>query len=153
MKHLWIILFFNKVTTNKKGQKNDKSFRNLRKIPMKTSVFNILICTVLDFSELSNLGFVQAAALNHFFGISRLYPYWLEKFWTAKEKTREMRFLQIRSKTHLELVWNVILIGFLQVCLYLDGQIQSVFFVTCNMTERLSQILSARTAPERPSRI
>ncbi len=103
-----------------------------------------------------NIGFVETASPNPFFGISRLYPDWFWKFWTAK-KTHEMCFLQIRSKPHLEVVWNAIPIWFLHMCLSpdaLDTQIwfQSVFCITLD-TQRQHKIQSDGSASEWLSRI
>lgn len=44
------------------------------------------------------------------------YPNWFKVVWTP-EKLREMQFFQIRPKPHLEVVWNVIQIWFLELLL------------------------------------
>ncbi len=49
-------------------------------------------------------------------GTSRLYPDWFLIVWTEK-KAHDIRFLQNRSKPHLEVVWNPIQNQFLQICL------------------------------------
>ena len=59
--------------------------------------------------------------------------------WDRLDRQNTYSFLQIRSKPHVEVVWNVIPIGFLQIRLSLDAlaariRFQSVFCVTRNMT-------------------
>ncbi len=62
------------------------------------------------------LGFVQTATPNLFFGVSRLI---LES--GEQKKTHEMQFLQIGSKNYYEVVQNVIPIGFLHMRLSSDA--------------------------------